>query len=74
MTEQLKTAKIKIPVGEIPITLFKETDGDEDYDCYYIEIDGVEWLETGDITHAIVMFTMMQEHIAEYMHYQMWNM
>ena len=48
----------------IPIKV-REEDGE-----HIITIDGVEWVRTRNMTHATVLFTMMCEHITEYMTYQ----
>lgn len=42
----------------------------QDNDIYIIAIDGVEWLQTQNEMHAVCLFTMMKEHILEYMHYE----
>lgn len=42
----------------------------QDKDVYIIAIDGVEWLQTQNEMHAVCLFTMMKEHILEYMHYE----
>lgn len=60
----IKQEKIKISNGEIPITL------SIDEEVFVIDIDGIEWLETENQIHASVLFTMMKEHITEYMNYK----
>lgn len=62
--KKLKEAMLQIPGGEIPITLLRSGE------TYRIEVDGVLWVKTTNVTHAVVLFTMMQEHICEYVHYQ----
>lgn len=42
----------------------------QDKDLYIITIDGVQWLTTENEMHAVCLFTMMKEHILEYMHYE----
>lgn len=42
----------------------------EENNTYIIAIDNVEWLQTQNEMHAICLFTMMSEHILEYMHYE----
>lgn len=66
MNEQRKES-IKIKGGEIPIVLYSNED--EEGIFYTIEIDGIEWLASVNRTHAIVLFEMMKDHIADYMHY-----
>lgn len=66
MNEQRKES-IKIKGGEIPIVLYSNED--EEGVFYTIEIDGVEWLASVNRTHAVLLFEMMKDHIADYMHY-----
>lgn len=65
----IRTEKIKITGGEIPITLCLDKDQEGEY--YTISIDGVEWVTTENQMHAVVLFEMMKDHITEYMHYEM---
>jgi len=67
--EIVKTEKIRITGGEIPITLCLNEDRDGKY--YTISIDGVEWVTVESQMHAVVLFNMMKDHITEYMHYEM---
>lgn len=53
---------------DIPITLSSVFEDGEEF--YVIDVDGVEWLQTDNQSHAVVMFTMMLEHLTEYMHYE----
>lgn len=65
----VKTEKIRIAGGEIPITLCLDEDQEGKY--YTISIDGVEWVTVESQMHAVVLFNMMKDHITEYMHYEM---
>lgn len=65
---ELRRESIEIKGGEIPIVLYSNED--EEGIFYTIEIDGVEWIEIDNRTHAIVMFEMMKDHITDYMHYE----
>ena len=58
--------------GNIPIRLVVEkgTPETDDLDCYFVDVDGVEWFVTERYTHAVTLFTMMTEHLTEYMHYR----
>lgn len=64
---ELRRESIEIKGGEIPIILYNNED--EEGIFYTIEIDGVEWIEIDNRTHAIVMFEMMKDHITDYMNY-----
>ena len=63
--KECRNEKIKVTGGEIPITLVQEDNG-----SFTVAIDGVKWLNVENQMHAVVLFTMMQEHITEYMEYQ----
>lgn len=65
--EEVRREKLKINGGEIPIQLIVD-DGDEGT-FYMILVDGVEWIDTPNRTHAIVLFEMMKDHITDYMNY-----
>lgn len=65
----VRSEKIKITGGEIPITLCLDKDREGEY--YTISIDGVEWVTVESQMHAVVLFEMMKDHITQYMHYQM---
>lgn len=67
MNEQRKES-IKIKGGEIPIVLYSNED--EEGVFYTIEIDGVEWLASVNMTHVVLLFEMMKDHITDYMHYE----
>lgn len=60
----LRQDKLQINNGSIPIAL------SEDNNCYAVSVDGVEWVKTSNMVHAVVMFEMMKDHITEYMHYE----
>ena len=62
----LKYANIKIPSGAIPINLWKKP-SDE---VYGVSVDGVDWFVTGSMMHAVVLYTMMSEHLTDYMNYR----
>lgn len=64
---EVRNESIKIQGGEIPIVMYSNED--EEGVFYTIEIDGVEWLASVNRTHAVVLFEMMKDHIADYMHY-----
>ena len=65
----LKTEKIDLSESfQIPITLSKDFLDGKPY--FVIDIDGVEWLDTDNEVHAVVLFNMMREHITEYYHYE----
>lgn len=38
---------------------------------HIVTVDGVEWVRTRNITHATVLFSMMYEHLTEYMSYSL---
>lgn len=60
----LRSETIETPEVSLPIVLF------EDEGEYLIEVDGVEWLNTEQPHHAVVLFEMMKEHLTEYMRYE----
>lgn len=64
----LRKEVIRTDKCDVPITLSSEGEG-EDL-LYVIDVDDVEWLTTENKMHAVVLFTMMHEHITEYMHYE----
>lgn len=65
----LQEARIKTKNGgSIPIILLGEKD-DTGEVCYSVGVDGVEWFITDNVTHGVILFRMMSEHITEYMHY-----
>lgn len=64
---EARNESIKIQGGEIPIVMYSNED--EEGVFYTIEIDGVEWLASVNRTHAVLLFEMMKDHIADYMHY-----
>ena len=47
----------------LPVRLY---DSGEDF---YITIDDVEWCSTESQHHAMILFTMLKEHVTEYMTY-----
>ena len=64
--EEVRRDLIEIEGGEIPITLSKASDESS----FLIKIDGVEWVNTENKTHAVVLFELMKDHITEYMQYK----
>lgn len=64
----LRKEVIRTDKCDVPITLSSEGEG-EDF-LYVIGVDDVEWLTTENKMHAVVLFTMMYEHLTEYMHYE----
>ena len=67
-TAVLQEALLEIEGGTIPIKLVAEKDDDGVF--YYVTIDGVEWFTTENTTHAVILFTMLKEHVKEYMQYK----
>lgn len=67
----LRREVIQTDKCRIPITLSSE--GEREELIYAIDVDGVEWLTTDNQMHAVVLFTMMFEHLTEYMHYESRN-
>lgn len=59
-----KEIKINDKGDTIPIDLVEEEG------VFYIDVDGVEWVETEAPYHAAVLFDMMADHLGEYMHYE----
>lgn len=59
---------LQIDGGQIPIRL--EAEKDEDGAFYRVTIDNVEWFTTENTTHAIILYTMLKEHVTEYMTYK----
>lgn len=58
---------------EIPITLERQDDSELHYgqDPYwYVCVDGVEWLQTKNQMHAVVLYNMMIDHLTEFMKYE----
>lgn len=55
--------------GRIPLKLKGVKDGAGNV-YYSAEVDGVQWFQTENITHGVILFAMMQKHITEYMHYE----
>lgn len=49
---------------DIPITLSK------DREIYFVDIDGVNWIETENRVHAIVLFEMLRDNVTEYVTYK----
>lgn len=69
--EVLKTRQLEIEGGTIPITLWRREDEEyEEVISFGVDVDGVEWFEIESEMHAIVLFTMMSEHLLEYMRYR----
>ena len=62
--EYLREDYIKIEGGQIPIILFK------DKEKFYIRIDGINWIETENQMHAVVLYEMMKDNITKYMNYR----
>lgn len=63
--KEIRRAPIKITGGEIFAVLM--SDGEN----YSVLIDGIEWVSTASRMHAIVLFTMLAEHVTEYVHYEL---
>ena len=55
----------------IPIKLYaRKTDPTKaEADIFEIEIDGVKWLSTGNATHGVILYSMLRDHVNEFMHY-----
>lgn len=60
---ELKKENVKGVDFGLPVTLEQEGK------TYTVAVDGVVWLETENQTHAVVMYHMVRDHIAEYMTY-----
>lgn len=63
--KELRKEMLQIDGGEIPIRLCQDVNG-----WYVIDVDGVEWVRLENQVHAVVLFSMMAEHIMQYMHYE----
>ena len=59
---------LAISGGFIPIELYCNHENGRD--LWGVDIDGVNWFELKNQTHAIVLYHMMKEHITQYMHYE----
>ena len=66
----LNETAVPITGGKLPVKLVAEKpeDGGEDL-LYYVDVDGVEWLVTDNISHAVVLFHLIADHITEYVNY-----
>lgn len=64
--EKAREEYIEIIGGEIPISLYVKDEKE-----YHILVDGVEWVNTTNRTHAIVLFEMMWDNLTDYMNYEM---
>ena len=60
----LRQKELTVTGGTIPITLSQEGIN------YVIDIDGVEWVRMPNMTHAVILFEMMHDHVTSYMHYE----
>lgn len=56
---------IEIIGGEIPISLYVKDEKE-----YHILVDGIEWVNTTNRTHAIVLFEMMWDNLTDYVNYR----
>jgi len=55
----------------IPVELYLVENSEEQADSQFeIYIDGVFWCTTKTRTHAVVLFTMLTDHVTEYMNYE----
>lgn len=72
MTNTIRNKMIAVEGGEIPITLSVTMDENDKsaYEVFFIDIDGVNWLDTDCATYAIILFEMLKDHFTEYIHYE----
>lgn len=56
--------------GKIAIALYARKDTEEPGQAFYeVEIDGVNWLTCDTPHHGIVLYTLLRDHVKEYMKY-----
>ena len=56
--------------GVIPVTLFARKDPEDPEEVYYeVEIDGVNWLTCDTPYHGVILFSLLRDHVQEYMKY-----
>lgn len=65
----LQEESIEIEGGSIPILLLLEND-ESGRSLYYVEIDGIQWLETDKAHHAAIIFRLLADHVTEHMIYR----
>lgn len=55
----------------ITITLYGKKESIEDKEAAYYEvcIDGVKWFTSDNPTHGVILYTLLRDHVTEYMHY-----
>lgn len=63
--ERMEHLTINEQGDKLPITLSSERH------VFYIDVDGVNWIQTKNEMHAVVMFEMMKDHITQYMQYKL---
>jgi hypothetical protein len=69
MREEIRRELIEVSGGAIPITLEKETDPDGESYVYNVFIDGVFWCSALTLMHSSVLFSVLRDHVSEYMNY-----
>ena len=70
--------RIRVRIGyvkglnfRLPVRLTKiEHAGEDGEDVFFVEVDGVDWVATTNLAHAIPLFDMIRDHIAAYYHYE----
>lgn len=56
--------------GKIAITLYARKDKEEPGQVFYeVEIDGVNWLTCDTPHHGVILYTLLRDHVKEYMLY-----
>lgn len=56
--------------GRIPVTLTAgKLEDAEAAEFYIVTIDGVLWAECESLHHAIIIYTLLRDHVTEYMNY-----
>lgn len=57
--------------GRIPVELYAVKDNETDDNASYYEarIDGVTWYKADNVTHAVILYKLLRDHVTEYMHY-----
>lgn len=69
MHEEIKQLEeLEVEGGTIPVTLWSRTEGGAE--TWGVDVDGVNWFEVDNRTHAAVLFRLMADHLTDYMHYE----
>lgn len=57
--------------GRIPLELYAEKEPEApDGVIYAAFIDGVLWYAVENVTHAMILYKLLKEHVTEYMKYE----